>query len=202
MAHRRPLEVHATIDQRDDAAATERFRDALRARIVTIELPTGDARSSLLQSMVTFAVDHDEHQLAELRARVDALAAEHGVRVLRVKVECPPRADSRALYRESHALLRGPRGWFDAPGDDVRAVVHRHGARLSRRVRREADGGAVERFFTRRDRGSFDETGARHRAWMDDLSRALAGHREVTVVKVHDEAVLWDDHEALDEGWR
>ncbi len=196
------MEVHATVDERGDAVATERFRHALRARIVTIELPTGDARSSLVQSMLTFAVDHDENQLAELRARVGALAAEHGVRVLRVKVEAAPRADSRALYRESHALLRGPRGWFEVLGDDVRAVVDRHGARLSRRVRREADDGAVERFFTRRDRGSFDEAGARHRAWMDDLGRALAGHREVTVVKVHDEAVLWDDHEALDEGWR
>ncbi len=202
MATGRSLEVHATVDERCDATATERFCESLRGRIVTIELPTGDVRSSLVQSMVTFSVDHDEGRLAELRARVGALATEHGVRLLRVKMEAAPRADARALYHESHALLRGPRGWFEALGDDVRAVVDRHGARLSRRVRREAGDQAVERFLTRRDRGTFDEVGARHRAWMDALGRVLAGHRGVSVVKVHDEAVLWDDHQALDEGWR
>lgn len=191
------LEVHVTVDPRGDEGAIARLCAALGGRVVTIELPTEGA--ALVQSMVTF--EADDGALAALRARVATLAAEHGVAVLRVKVETADRPGLSALYRESHALLRAPRGCFDAPGDELRAVAARHGARLSRRARREA-GDEVERYLTRRDRGSFAEARARHEAWMGDLRAALARRPDITLVKVREEAVVWDDHEALDEGWR
>lgn len=192
------FEVHATVGASVDADAVDRLCGAVGGRFLSLEL-RAQGSDPLRQGMVTFSTPAADPR--EVAASARSVAAAHGVEIVRVKVEAPPPSAWTTLYRESHVLVRAPGAFFASLPAEVAAVAATHGARMSRRARRALDDGPAERFFTRRDAEPLGAE-SRHEEWLAALRSALRAHPEATIVAAEEEAVLWDDHQALDEGWR
>jgi hypothetical protein len=164
-----------------------------------------DRGATASQPMLTIPGSGTENEMREraTRWRADLVAA--GLSVSRVKIEASPfnagvpDSDDDATphrYFEHHLKLVLPSA--DASVlDAVNAVIHGHGARLSRNARRTRADGRQERFVTQRCAGVGLRTA---RARLDLLIDKLrAGGFEA--VEIEQEYVVDDDALHIDDGW-
>ncbi len=198
-------EVHVTLPPAASVACLAAMAARLDGRVHVIELLGGGA-SAAHQPMVTFAAAEDLSDAGEgfarLRAHVDATTAAIGAApATRIKIEAAPTTTCVVRYFESHVLVCAPRDRLDVVVAAVQPIATRHGARWSRSTRASADGTAA-RYLTRRDHGDAASARTRHQAWVAALTDALASLDAVRIEKQHEEAVIWDSNEGLDEGWR
>ena len=119
----------------------------------------------------------------------------------RLKIEAAPTTTCVVRYFESHVLIAAPDDHLARTIDAVQPIATQHAARWSRSARRHADG-SVGRYLTRRDTGCATDARSRHATWLAALTDTLAPLPAVQIVKTHEEAVIWDSNEDLDEGWR
>ncbi|MFC4911281.1 hypothetical protein [Actinomadura gamaensis] len=194
------FEIHLTVAAPDAPRARE-VAAARGWKLTLIELARGRTPSQPMLSLRRSGTGGEV--VAEAGRAADGLRAD-GLEVVRVKVEAAPwnagvprtDAEGEALgsYFEHHVkLLLGA----DADLGALTATAVRHGAHVSRNVRRVRADGRAERFVTQRCHRVGAPTAT---ARLDALVKALRAARH-EIAEVEREYVVHDDTPSLDDGW-
>ncbi|MBV6699373.1 hypothetical protein KV557_19970 [Kitasatospora aureofaciens] len=196
------FEVHLTVEA-GAADALAAWAAGHGLAFTHILLARGAAVS---QPMLTLRASGTLDEAAAAAARAAERLAGAGFAVLRAKIEAAPWADG-VPASDPEAAQHGPLRYFEhhvklllTAGEDtdrLAALAVRHGAHLSRNVRRVRADGLRERFVTQRCRlVGLATAGRRLEALLAELA-AEARH----VASVEREFVALDSDEALDAGW-
>jgi len=181
-------EVHVTVELRgNEPAALADFARTHECRFLHVLLDAGAHPS---QPMLSWRQPAGLDAALKRAAVLGRALEEHGMRLLRIKVEGRPEEETEARYYEAHVKVELERG--RAP--ELAALAEELGAHLSRNACSRTSG-KEQRFITSRRGSLIDALAA-----FEHLENALVS-RGWRVLSVEREAVLYDNNIDLDAGW-